>query len=111
MGEDSSVHTRMREDSIVPFMSETWKVSEDRLRPLTYSLPRGRVSKGPSAFYVTHGGDAPIKDKDILFRRLCREFNLSRLVLNVKFIVDEHHHMLRSEARKLDAILGLSRAA
>jgi hypothetical protein len=111
-GEDVT-HSDLWERSTSNLIAESWGLKEPDRSELSrhpYGLPRGRVSKGSSSFFLNHGGDSPV-DPAILLRKVSSEFNLQAYLAKdkVKLLADNHEKMVREDYAAVSRILDLNR--
>lgn len=107
-GIDKTDHVRVWRDSASHYMAEQWGIDQGRLARIPYCVPRGRVSKGYKAIFINHGDDAPVP-KDSMVRQVCKEFNLTGILLNnpekIKVALDNHERMSSRDKAELQTLL------
>jgi hypothetical protein len=109
-GIDSTNHADVWRKSAAHYLAERWGLEQqvDRIQMIPYGVPRGRVSRGVGSIYINHGDDAPVPEEEMV-RKVCREFNLTGILLRnphkIKVARDNHELMSRYDRVTLKALL------
>ena len=111
-------HPKVWVDYVLPVLVKHYKLTDDqtdKLKPLYYSMPRGRINhlaflpghSSSGRWVVAHGRDFPL-DEDSELKNIVNAFNLSGLVLwkMVDFEVADHEKMSKRHMEDIQKIIG-----